>query len=174
VRTTVINLWAGPGAGKSTTAAQVFARLKAAGHLAELVTEYVKNWAWQGRVPGHYEDVYLFAKQLQRESVLYGKVDYIITDSPIGLGAIYAQGSQVEVQRTLAMNIRARQIADGIKHVDCILRRTKEYVPHGRYETPAQALCRDADVRTWVPVLAKEWRLVTCADGVLAAAGVVA
>lgn len=46
--TTIINIWAGPGAGKSTTAAETFALCKKAGLGVELRTEYVKDWAWRG------------------------------------------------------------------------------------------------------------------------------
>jgi hypothetical protein len=38
----VINLWAGPGAGKSTTAAGLFL-MKLTGRRVELVTEYAKE-----------------------------------------------------------------------------------------------------------------------------------
>src|SRR4051812_30110643 len=89
MKTTLINLWGGPGSGKSTTAAGVFSAMKMAGVSCELVTEYVKQWAWRGDKIGDFDDVYLTAKQLRRESCLYGKVEYIITDSPISLGALY-------------------------------------------------------------------------------------
>lgn len=170
--TTIINLWAGPGAGKSTTAAEVFARLKKAGYIVELVREYVKDWAWQGRTPGPWDDVYLTAKQLQAESILYGKVDYIVTDSPVGLGCAYATGPQVETQKALAKSIRARQHAAGIRHVDCFLKRTKPYAAAGRFETEEQAQQRDKDAKWWLSCLAREWRVVVNADDVLAAAGI--
>jgi len=43
MKTKVINLFAGPGAGKSTTAAGLFAEMKRANVDVELVTEYVKH-----------------------------------------------------------------------------------------------------------------------------------
>ena len=39
----VINLWGGPGCGKSTTAAGLFSIMKMRGHKVELVTEYAKE-----------------------------------------------------------------------------------------------------------------------------------
>lgn len=42
----VVNLYGGPGVGKSTGAAYVFARLKEAGVVAELVTEFAKDLTW--------------------------------------------------------------------------------------------------------------------------------
>lgn len=45
----VINLFAGPGAGKSTTAARLFSTLKLRGKNAELVQEFAKGAAWEKR-----------------------------------------------------------------------------------------------------------------------------
>lgn len=139
--TTLINIWAGSGAGKSTTAAHAFALMKQAGLSVELVREYVKDWAWQGRKIGQFDDVYITSKQLQAESILYGKVDYIITDSPIGLGAVYEEvykpGELTMWQLTKAL--RDRQQRAGVRIVDCLLRRTKPFVQAGRYENEQQA-----------------------------------
>lgn len=45
--TLVVNLFGGPGSGKSTGAAYVFARLKMLGYNAELVTEFAKDKTWE-------------------------------------------------------------------------------------------------------------------------------
>lgn len=170
--TTILNIWAGPGAGKSTTAAEVFCRLKKAGYVAELVTEYIKSWAWAGRKPGPYDDLYITAKQISRETALYGKVDYIVTDSPVGLGVIYASDAQRAIQLAMVQDVRRRALADGVRPVDCRLVRSKPYVAKGRYETEEQASLRDLDVVALLPSIAREWRVVRTADDVLAAAGV--
>jgi len=56
--TTVINLWGGPGTGKSTSAAHLFGMAKIAGVNAELVQEYVKSWAWEGRTIHSFDQLY--------------------------------------------------------------------------------------------------------------------
>jgi hypothetical protein len=89
--TTIINLYAGPGAGKSTSAANLFAHLKQKHYNVELVSEYVKVWAYQGKPIGVYDQLYVQAKQMHRESQLLNKVDFIITDSPVWLCAYYAK-----------------------------------------------------------------------------------
>ena len=43
----VINLFGGPGSGKSTTAASVFSKLKIMGYNVELVTEFAKDMVWE-------------------------------------------------------------------------------------------------------------------------------
>ena len=154
-QTTLINIWAGPGAGKSTTAAGLFERLKLAGHSAELVTEYVKAWAWRGEKIGEFDDLYITAKQLRRESALYGKVDYIVTDSPIGLGAVYETKYRPasELMRNVSRALRDRQLAAGIRVLDFSLERTKPYVAEGRYESAEQALHVDELCRAYAEFL---------------------
>ncbi len=135
-KTTLINIWAGPGAGKSTTAAGVFERLKLRGESCELVTEYVKSWAWRGEKIGQFDDLYITAKQLRAESKLYGRVDYIVTDSPIGLGAVYERlyNPESSFMRTVCDGLRRRQTDAGVRIADCLILREKAYVQDGRYE----------------------------------------
>lgn len=87
--TKVINLFGSPGSGKSTTAAGLYYNLKIRDYHCEMVREYIKSWAWEGRKPNEYDQVYIFGKQAKYESLLYGKVDYIITDSPLVLSGFY-------------------------------------------------------------------------------------
>lgn len=140
-QTTVVNLWGGPGCGKSTTAAELFAALKKRNISCELVREYVKNWAWRGERVGQWDDVYLFAKQLRAESAVYGRVDWVITNSPLGLGAVYASmyGADDDLMLKLAQQMRVRHARRGIRQIDLMLRREKPYSAAGRYENEEQA-----------------------------------
>ena len=87
--TLVVNLFAGPGTGKSTTAADVFSRLKRAGVNAELVHEYAKDLTWEERTNALTFQPYVTAKQVWWVHRLLGKVEVIVTDSPILLGVVY-------------------------------------------------------------------------------------
>lgn len=84
----VINLFGGPGTGKSTTAALVFGRLKQMGANVELVTEFAKDLVWEDRRTIECQP-YIFGKQLWRTQRLEGKVDAVVTDSPLLLSAVY-------------------------------------------------------------------------------------
>ncbi len=87
-----INLYGGPGIGKSTLAAQLFAELKKRGESVELCPEYVKSWAYEGRKFTHFEQVLGFSNQMFLEAtVLRNSSSMIISDSPPFLYACYTK-----------------------------------------------------------------------------------
>lgn len=150
--TTIINLFAGPGAGKSTLAAEIFHKLKTYGRSVELVREYVKDWAWEGRKIKPFDQFYITAQQFKRESVLYGKVDYIITDSPVVLGSFYEeyyQNSEIlwpSIER-LMKDLDSQKIT---RHCNFFISRNKKYVHSGRFETEDQARAIDTELSIWL------------------------
>lgn len=86
----VINVIAGPGAGKSTLASGLYHEAKRRGWNVELVTEVAKDLVWEGRHCALSNQAYVFGRQMQRIHRLEGQVDIVITDSPVLLSAIYA------------------------------------------------------------------------------------
>lgn len=142
-KTTIVSLYGGPGAGKSTSAAYLYYLMKASGVNAELVREYVKDWAWEGRKINTYDQIYFLGKQVRKESMLFGKVDWLVTDCPIMMSQYYAS---VYCTPGLAEGIRAavqafyqQTLDDGHEHYHVLLTRTKPYVAEGRYQTEAEA-----------------------------------
>jgi hypothetical protein len=81
--TLVVNLFAGPGAGKSTTATGVFSLLKMHGVNCEYVSEYAKDLAWEKTLMVYYNQVAILGEQHRRQHRLLGQCDVMITDSPI-------------------------------------------------------------------------------------------
>lgn len=90
--TLFVNLFGGPDAGKSTTAAGVFHLLKMRGHNSEYITEYAKDRVWHGdgHTLGQYQE-YVHAKQAQRYARLEGKVEVAVSDAPPLLGLVYGR-----------------------------------------------------------------------------------
>ena len=86
----VLNIWGGPGIGKSTTAAGLFYEMKKLGLNVELVQEYAKDAVWEKRHNILDDQIYIFAKQQRRIARLAEhNIDWVITDSPIPLGLVY-------------------------------------------------------------------------------------
>ena len=141
--TKVINLYGGSGVGKSTVAALLFARMKMRGEHVELVREYVKLWAWGGRKVRQEDQIYLLGKQSAYESMLYGKVDFIVTDSPVLLAGVYAEWHNGADGRyvTHAANsfIEQAERNSGIEVCNYLLRRSGPFDPRGRWETASEA-----------------------------------
>ena len=138
--TNVINLFGGPGSGKSTLAADLFAAMKKKGLNVELVTEYVKGWAWEGKIVGKFDQIYLLGKQTHLESRLYGKVDYIITDSPIMLCPFYEfHYYGIEIALPAAKEFLKVAKDTGIKHYNFWLPSMHKYDAKGRYQTAKEA-----------------------------------
>jgi hypothetical protein len=87
----IINFFGGPGIGKSTQASGLFTEMKKHHMSVEYTYEFPKEVAWEGNISQLSDQFFITANQHRNISRLYGKVDYIIVDSPIVLGCFYEQ-----------------------------------------------------------------------------------
>jgi len=152
--TQIINLYGGPGTGKSTSAALIYHHLKRNGYNSELVREYAKDWAWDNRSISAYDQLYVLGKQVRRESSLYGKVDFVVTDSPLIMAYAYAKeyyGKHIadSVKATISAFYEQSRL-DKHTHKHIFLKRSKAYEASGRYQTEEQALAIDHAVREFL------------------------
>lgn len=131
-KTLVINLIGGPGVGKSTTAALVFAKLKVLGYDCELITEFAKDCVWEERTETFKDQIYLFAKQQHRIYRCKGKIDVVITDSPLILNTYYGADNPELVNLTLSEFKK-------YWNMNFVLKRNKPYNPNGRNQTEDEA-----------------------------------
>ena len=90
----VINFFAGPSSGKSTTAAYVFSQLKSKGISCEYINQYAKDCVYEGRETVVKNDqLYILAKQNHKLKMLElsNQAEYAIVDSPLILSNIYGR-----------------------------------------------------------------------------------
>lgn len=89
MKTVVINLIGGPGSGKSTAAAELFAFLKKAGRSCEMALEFAKGKCFEESFKVLDDQIYVFAKMYHMIYRLAGKVEFIVTDSPLPISLYY-------------------------------------------------------------------------------------
>ena len=133
--TLIINLFGAPGAGKSTGAAYVFAKLKMSGIKAELVTEVAKDLTWDENETLLSSQDYVFAAQHHRIRRLIDKVDVVVTDSPLLLSAIYEKPDMFP----RSFRDFVCDMFDQYENLNFFVRRVKPYVPVGRNQTEQQS-----------------------------------
>lgn len=135
--TKVVNLFAGPGAGKSTTAFGLIHLLKAEGVSAEFVHEWIKHPVWQGR--NDMPQYYVWAKQQKLLDGLYGKVEVIVTDSPTLLSLVYGAAEPEPFRELVRWKFVDDCGLEALPQLNWFIDREKPYFEGGRYQTEAEA-----------------------------------
>jgi hypothetical protein len=135
----VVNLFAGPGAGKSTVAAGVFEELKWQGVEVELVREFAKDLVWAKHWTAMNNQFVVSGEQIYRQEILKDQVDVIVTDSPILLGMFYncPQPLKDALEETFWSQ----------NNLNYMLERVKPYNPKGRRQSEESA--RAVDLQIW-------------------------
>ena len=124
-KTICVNLLAGAGAGKSTLATLVHGFCKMNGVTSEYVPEFAKDLAWEGRLELPVNSVLIFGEQHNRQFRLNGKVDCIISDSPLILTSVYNPNDTL-------FHAFVMQEFRKYENLNFYVRRTKPYIPRGR------------------------------------------
>lgn len=137
----VINLFGGPGSGKSTTAAGLFHLMKLENLNVELVTEYAKDMVWEKRANIFNDQLYITAKQNRRlNRLLDHNIKFAITDSPLLLGSMYVDENYLDGY----YNKLLMSLFDKYHNINFLLTRTKKYSSRGRNQTEKEA--NDIDI----------------------------
>lgn len=140
----IVNCYGGPGTGKSTCAAALFAELKYRGVNCEIITEFAKDATWEGRGPKVFQaQEYIFGKQHFRISRVCEQVDVLITDSPILMGIAYTP----ENFYLPSMKTVIAEAYQNYDNLDIFLNRKKKYNPKGRNQTEKEAKNLDVKIK---------------------------
>jgi len=138
----VVNLIGGPGSGKSTGAAYVFAQLKMKGINCEIVPEWAKEQVWERRQKPFENQLYVLGKQSYRLSRLRNEVDIVITDSPILMGAFYCQSLPYAKDFTEVLV----GVHNEYDNMNFFVKRVKPYNPKGRFQDEEGAKNIDKEI----------------------------
>jgi hypothetical protein len=145
---TVVNFFGGPGTGKSTTAAELFSRMKKLNYKVELIHEIAKDYVWERWNHIFREQDFIFAHQHRLQRRLVGHdIDYVILDSSMLLGLFYTPDDFPP-----SFKMFLREVFDSYDNLNIYLERSDqfEYVQEGRNQTLNQAQQIDHDVRKYL------------------------
>lgn len=131
----VINLFGGPGTGKSTVAADLFALMKWNNMNVELVNEYAKEVTWEERFSILDDQFYVTAKQNRKLTRIKNQVEWAVTDSPLILALAYAKEDYLpNYFRKLIM-----ELYNTYDNINIFLEREKPYHSIGRNQSEDEA-----------------------------------
>jgi hypothetical protein len=137
----VINLFAGPGTGKSVTSSVLYGMLSLAGYKVQYVPEFAKFAVYSKNVAALSDQIYMFGKQENRLHVLKdGDLDFVIMDGPLPLALLFAPDNYYEYYEPLVM-----EVFKGYDNINYFLDRNPAipYQQNGREQSleQAEAMC---------------------------------
>lgn len=141
--TKVINIFGGPGVGKSRNAAALFVALKDKHIPCELVTEYAKQMTYENRSNILADQLYILAKQNRKLVPMRGVVDYVISDSPLPIGLMYMPEDYYKTFPALV-----HEVFGSYDNINVVIERNPEfpYQQYGRNQDEYQAKLKSAEI----------------------------
>ena len=133
----VVNLFGGPGAGKTILMADLFSAVKRRGMNAEMAPEYAKDMVWQESFKVLENQQYIYGKQRRRMYRLSNTTDIIITDSPLLNSLAYAVGEDEDFHNLVFKEHSA------YRSVNYFVTRTHPYQQEGRVQDEEGAKAKD-------------------------------
>ena len=143
--TVVVNAFGGPGAGKTTAAWHIAAELKKQGYCVEYVSEYAKELVWEENyslLDGSLEhQIELFKEQKRRIDRLIGKVDMVVTDSPLLLNILYLSTPDAEHEKRVLAEYNRNH------NFNFFVNRGKSFEQAGRIHDIEESIQKDKEIR---------------------------
>jgi len=151
--TKIINLFAGPGAGKSSIASGLLYKLKKNHISCDNPYEFPKLLAWDENYNAIQDQLYVIANQHRGIVKSYGKVDYIILDSPILLSLVYKTAYKEDSYPSKlygeSFDKMILDIHNQYDNINIFLKRTNDigYNENERYQTYNESLELDNKIK---------------------------
>lgn len=138
----VVNLFGGPGTGKSLLATRLFSDLKSKSINAEYVSEYAKALEWGREYAKLGDQLYVTAKQNRKLMRLDKRVDVAVTDAPLLLGLHYAVPEFLGNSYATLLH----ELFKGYDNLNIFVTRCFPYNTNGRRQSEAEAKAADANI----------------------------
>jgi len=130
----VINIFGGPGVGKTVQSMLLTAQLKIKGFNACLVPEYARELVYENKIDILQNDqLHVFEEQSRRLNIRYGKVDIAVCECPILLNIAYNKIYNSADQNFNELVLETHNNKN-YKNFNYILQRETLYKNEGRYQ----------------------------------------
>ena len=145
MRTLIINAFAGPCGGKTTSCWEIASALKRKGIIVEYVSEYTKELVYEKdfvTLDGTLENQEkILREQKHRQDRLYGQVQVIVTDAPLLFNIIYLEDKpNWYVKKVL-------DIFNSYNNLNIFIKRDKEkFTQIGRNHTLEESIEKDKEI----------------------------
>ena len=141
----IVNLFGGPGSGKSTTAAGVYYNMKMLHIDVQLVLEYAAELTFEEHFNALNDQTEILGEQHKRIRRLEGKVDCVVTDSPFLMGIVY--GRENRKPQPPSFEAYVADLFNKYDNVNFYLERGNgPYRQVGRYHTEEEAFLKDRQI----------------------------
>ena len=152
--TKIINLYGGAGIGKSSIASGLLHQLKKRHYSVDAPYEFPKALAWDSNTEAVKDQLFVIGNQHRGITRSWGKVDYIIMDSPILLALVYKNlytKTNDEYPSCLyrdGFDFLIANINNYYDNVNILLERDKsDFDPVGRYQTLEESIRVDNRIK---------------------------
>jgi hypothetical protein len=107
-----------------------------------MALEYAKDKVWENSLDVLDDQIYVFGKQLHRLNRLKGKVDVIITDSPILLSIIYNKEASNYLDDLVIEQFHK------FNNLNYYVVRDESFNPKGRVQNHEESMEKDDEIKT--------------------------
>lgn len=159
----VINLFGGPGIGKTTTAARVFVQMKILGLETANPEEHAKLAIWKGRPGLLDQQLIILGQSWETLHALASQVEVVVMDSPLLLCSVYAEGREAPHFHDTVADFHKR-----LPRLNLMLTRAADrtYSQTGRREDADTARALDGRIRAALARTGETYTEVPSGDGV--------
>ena len=142
----VINLFGGPGCGKSSLASYIYSYLKSHHYSVGLLQEFATQLILNKNIEALKKQYWVITNQLYNQELLEESYNIVITDSPILLGEIY-DIDENSVTKELLKVLMTEKFKEK-ENINIFIRRDlkKEFSLDGRVHDLSESLKKDVEI----------------------------